>query len=911
MDKDEQEEHSDLNLRPKTMFDVKGRARTSDTTPENYLPQWSKDGEGFKKQYVAQEERDRRKNKVIRYSRDELLEMHVDSSTPPECPEGTPVITPESLPPVASIPFDYMAIYKQWAANKDRNRQPGRGRGQPRTDENTSSATPLTNNRVNNGTNNAAGGRSVGSSNANEGKRTSEDLNDSSTGRKWNDKRGGEDSWERGARIESSGDGDKDDLWDDVDPLGGEFKDMGLSTFAEAAEQFRREMDEMHRAGGRPELRQKTTMESEDQFADSVQEEDEPPMWDMPSTDNAPNAAVDAEPSDLSSWSSFNEQPAAPLHVNPVPVDAWFYLDPQGLQQGPFKSAEMREWFEAGYFKPHLPIRFGLEGEFASLANHFRHGQIPFSTVPSPNPTQHLLQQQQQLLLQKQQLEQQQFLANQLQQQRLLEQRRLQEEQQRRLQEEQRIRLEMQQRIELQEQAARLAQQQHFHYQRPTGPGAVGSAGAAIGAGWSGRTALPRDNIIPRARDSMMGGLGMFAGPPQPAKTEYAAPSWDTNDDVPNSSLWNSTVKNDSDLGTWNKPAEPESSTPWVGDEWNKEATPTAGWGASQVEPAPQASPKASWGLEEPSAQSSTWGKPDGGPPARSSSSFEPEASVEATNVAPKAVEPTWEAPPAPETPSLKQIQQDEQEVMRRRLKKQAQPLQPRPVDPQPAQPEQQPHLADMGQQLKRMLGVSNPSPPKSWGSQAATAPAPVARSLSLRDIQAEEERLAQLKRQEKPVQSSSRWSSVVTGTNPAAPLSAAVVTRPAPVEVKATPPKDRDASFWNFDASSPLTGTARPVTPGTSNGGNASDDLLLWASKQVKKLGGAEDLIQYCATLEDPGEIREYLAAYLGSTPKVSAFATEFIQKKKQLAGKKPSVHDTKASAFQKKQVGSNKHHH
>jgi len=36
--------------------------------------------------------------------------------------------------------------------------------------------------------------------------------------------------------------------------------------------------------------------------------------------------------------------------------DEWFYLDPQGLQQGPFKTAEMREWFEAGYFKPHLPI---------------------------------------------------------------------------------------------------------------------------------------------------------------------------------------------------------------------------------------------------------------------------------------------------------------------------------------------------------------------------------------------------------------------------------------------------------------------------------------------------------------------------------------------------------------------------
>ncbi|RQM20634.1 hypothetical protein B5M09_000395 [Aphanomyces astaci] len=60
---EEAQEHSDLNLRPKTMFDVKGRARPSETANDNYLPQWSKDGEGFKKQYSLAEDRDRRKNK--------------------------------------------------------------------------------------------------------------------------------------------------------------------------------------------------------------------------------------------------------------------------------------------------------------------------------------------------------------------------------------------------------------------------------------------------------------------------------------------------------------------------------------------------------------------------------------------------------------------------------------------------------------------------------------------------------------------------------------------------------------------------------------------------------------------------------------------------------------------------------
>ncbi|RLO10209.1 hypothetical protein DYB28_000340 [Aphanomyces astaci] len=646
-------------------------------------------------------------------------------------------------------------------------------------------------------------------------------------------------------------------------------------------------------------------MESEDQFADSVEEEDEPPMWDMPASE--PVAA------DLSSWSTFNDHQPPP-HVTPVP-DAWFYLDPQGLQQGPFKSAEMREWFEAGYFKPHLPIRFGLEGDFASLANHFRHGQIPFSTVPSPTTTPGA-NHQQQLLLQKQQqqqlLEQQQFLANQLQQQRVLEQRRAQEDQQRRaLQEQQRVRLEMQQRIQLQEQAGRALQQQQqqqqqFHYQRPQ---AILPGAAAIGSGW-GR---PRDNIVPGAGDSMMGGLGMYAaGPPtqapKPVTTEYAAPSWD--EDTTGSSLWNSSVKNDPELlgGAWDKPAdeEPSAAASWGGADssgWSKEkqqqpTTPVVSWNKPQEsdgwggpEPAaPQASPKSSWSKPDVVPQLGSWGR-------QTSEADVPDVVKEADS--------TWEAT-TPNTPSLKQIQQEEQESMRRRLKPSSSSSSSSSSSQQPPPsptPDQQPHLEDMGQQLKRMLGVSNPSPSKSWGSKtaaaAATPPAPITRSLSLREIQAEEERLAQLKRQEKPVVSSSRWSSVVTGMPP--PYSSA---RPAPVEVKATPPKDRDASFWNFDASAATAASPSSHTPAYNNG---SDDLVAWSSKQVKKLGGTEDLtlIQYCATLEDPGEIREYLAAYLGSTPKVSAFATEFIQKKKKhVAGKKQSAADAKATSQQKKKL-------
>jgi hypothetical protein len=39
--------------------------------------------------------------------------------------------------------------------------------------------------------------------------------------------------------------------------------------------------------------------------------------------------------------------------------------------------------------------------------------------------------------------------------------------------------------------------------------------------------------------------------------------------------------------------------------------------------------------------------------------------------------------------------------------------------------------------------------------------------------------------------------------------------------------------------------------------------------------------LVEYCMTLEDPSEIRANIAAYLGSTPCVAMFASEFIQRK------------------------------
>jgi len=55
------------------------------------------------------------------------------------------------------------------------------------------------------------------------------------------------------------------------------------------------------------------------------------------------------------------------------------------------------------------------------------------------------------------------------------------------------------------------------------------------------------------------------------------------------------------------------------------------------------------------------------------------------------------------------------------------------------------------------------------------------------------------------------------------------------------------------------------------------------WCISQMQKINNSDDLtlVSFCMTLTDPIEIRQYLTAYLGSTPEVNNFATEFIKKK------------------------------
>jgi len=59
------------------------------------------------------------------------------------------------------------------------------------------------------------------------------------------------------------------------------------------------------------------------------------------------------------------------------------------------------------------------------------------------------------------------------------------------------------------------------------------------------------------------------------------------------------------------------------------------------------------------------------------------------------------------------------------------------------------------------------------------------------------------------------------------------------------------------------------------------SEAMLAWCRSQLMNIAKNDDmtLLNYCYSLHDPSEIRAYLANYMGSTPEVSKFASEFIE--------------------------------
>ena len=73
-------------------------------------------------------------------------------------------------------------------------------------------------------------------------------------------------------------------------------------------------------------------------------------------------------------------QPHPPVAITNAP---WFYADPQGNIQGPFKGVKMRQWIDTGYFKGDLPVSQNPTGQFRALTDLFRDLSVAFQ-VPRP-----------------------------------------------------------------------------------------------------------------------------------------------------------------------------------------------------------------------------------------------------------------------------------------------------------------------------------------------------------------------------------------------------------------------------------------------------------------------------------------------------------------------------------------------
>ncbi|KAG8946393.1 hypothetical protein FRC04_011839 [Tulasnella sp. 424] len=83
--------------------------------------------------------------------------------------------------------------------------------------------------------------------------------------------------------------------------------------------------------------------------------------------------------------------PPAPVlpPSEPSPPPKWFYVDPKGVIQGPWKSALMQSWFDDGFLPPDLPVRRDTETEYTPLkvmCAAAKHPERPFRS-PTPPPT--------------------------------------------------------------------------------------------------------------------------------------------------------------------------------------------------------------------------------------------------------------------------------------------------------------------------------------------------------------------------------------------------------------------------------------------------------------------------------------------------------------------------------------------
>lgn len=180
---------------------------------------------------------------------------------------------------------------------------------------------------------------------------------------------------------------------------------------------------------------------------------------------------------------------------------------------------------------------------------------------------------------------------------------------------------------------------------------------------------------------------------------------------------------------------------------------------------------------------------------------------------------------------------------------------------------------------------------PVAWGGAAASK---VTRKKSMSEIQQEEARVsAILARQNQSLSrnSSGGWANVAAAGGGSSGWSSGTVKQSVASGLVSAAPQATKTSKSQQQMNQKQLPQQQANQQRSNAQSKAVDDfgasmtpaLESWCKDKMQKLTGSDDLtlISFCMTLNDPVEIRQYLAAYLGSTPEVSNFANEFIHRK------------------------------
>jgi len=230
-------------------------------------------------------------------------------------------------------------------------------------------------------------------------------------------------------------------------------------------------------------------------------------------------------------------------------------------------------------------------------------------------------------------------------------------------------------------------------------------------------------------------------------------------------------------------------------------------------------------------------------------------------------------------------------------------------VDPQPqmkpvkTKPSKKISSVVVTPQLEKAAGSTPaPAPTPAWGGAGAGKIS--GRKKSMSEIQREEAKIAAEFAKQRGVSTqtnvvagggSGGWANIAASGGTGAWSGTTVIPSPAPVPTPIpTPAGNSGAGFQQTRSRQQIATTSvqqqamnRSSTQKTMEefgaNGKMSPMLESWCKDQMRKLNGSEDLtlVAFCMTLSDPIEIKQYITAYLGSTPQVNNFATEFINRK------------------------------